>query len=503
MALELRQQLQLKLTQQLVMTPQLQQAIKLLQLSRVELIETIDQELEINPILEESESEDIPSSNDTDRGNFLQEEEPASYETQLPTLASSELEKTPWEDKAIQDINWKNFWDEDNRTSFPAYSFEKKETPNYENLVTRTTDLREHLMWQLQMSHFNYSERQSACLIIGNLGRNGYLKTTIEEIAEEVECAPEKVEDVLKKVQLFDPVGVAARDLRECLLIQIDHLSINDPLVCKLVSEHLNHIERHNYQAMARATGQSLEEIAQAIEVITALEPCPGRPFSNEEIHYIVPDIHVYKVDDEYVVVLNDDGLPRLRISSFYRNAIKNGAATPSDKDFIQGKLKSALWLIRSIQQRQKTIYRVTKSIVEFQREFLDKGIAYLKPLILRNVADDIEMHESTISRVTTNKYVHTPQGIFELKFFFSASLGRDNGPDVASYSVKEQIRQTIQVESPTRPYSDKQIVEILAKDHIRIARRTVAKYRDLMGILPSSRRKRPVINYNLKKISD
>jgi RNA polymerase sigma-54 factor len=495
MALELRQQL--KLAQQLVMTPQLQQAIKLLQLSQVELIETIEQELEINPVLEESESEDIPSSYDADRGNFLQEE-PASYETQLPTLASSESEKTPWEEKAIQDINWKDFWDEDNRTSLPAYSFEKKETLNYENLFSRTTDLREHLMWQLQMSHFNYLERQIACLIIGNLDRNGYLKTTIEEIVEEVECAPEQVEDVLKKIQLFDPVGVAARDLRECLLIQIDYLGINNPLVLKLVSEHLNHIERHNYQVMARATGKSLEEIIRAIEAIIALEPCPGRPFSSGEIQYIVPDIYVYKVDDEYVVALNDDGLPRLRISSFYRNAIKNGTTTSSAKNFIQDKLKSALWLIRSIQQRQKTIYKVTKSIVKFQREFLDKGIAYLKPLILRNVADDIEMHESTISRVTTNKYVHTPQGIFELKFFFSASLGRDDGSDVASYSVKERIRQLIQAENPARPHSDMQIVEILARDHIRIARRTVAKYRDLMGILSSSRRKRPAINYNL-----
>jgi RNA polymerase sigma-54 factor len=239
-----------------------------------------------------------------------------------------------------------------------------------------------------------------------------------------------------------------------------------------------------------------LEEIAQAIEIITNLEPCPGRQFSSEEIQYIVPDIYVNKVDDEYVVALNDDGFPRLRISSFYRDAIKNGITAPSAKDFIQGKLKSALWLIRSIQQRQKTIYRVTKSIVKFQREFLDKGIAYLKPLILRNVADDIEMHESTISRVTTNKYVHTPQGIFELKFFFSSSLGRDDGSsDVASYSVKEQIRQMIQAEDPTQPYSDKQIVEILANDHIRIARRTVAKYRDLIGILPSSRRRRPAIN--------
>jgi RNA polymerase sigma-54 factor len=499
--IELRQQL--KLAQQLVMTPQLQQAIKLLQLSQVELVETIDQELEINPVLEEAESEDISSSKDTNSNIDLQENEFISHETQIPTLASSELEKIPWEDKAIQDINWKDFWDDDNRTSLPSHSFEKKETPNYENLFARTEGLEEHLLWQLQMSHFNDIERKNACLIIGNLDRNGYLKTTVEEIAEEVGCTPENVEDVLKRVQTFDPVGVAARDLKECLLIQMEHLGINDPLLLTLVREHLNHIERHNYQAMAKATNQSLEEIARAIEIITGLEPCPGRPFSNEDIRYIVPDIYVYKVDDEYVVALNDEDMPRLRINSFYRNAIKNGIASSSAKDFIQDKLKSALWLIRSIQQRQKTIYKVTKSIVGFQREFLDKGIAYLKPLILKTVADDIEMHESTISRVTTNKYVHTPQGIFELKFFFSASLGRDDGSDIASYSVKEQIRQIIQAEVPTKPYSDKQIVEMLAKEHIRIARRTVAKYRDLLGILPSSRRKRPAINCNLKKISN
>jgi RNA polymerase sigma-54 factor len=216
-----------------------------------------------------------------------------------------------------------------------------------------------------------------------------------------------------------------------------------------------------------------------------------------------VPDIYVYKIDDEYITALNDENIPRLKISPFYLDVIKKGIATNSAKEFIQGKLKSALWLIRSIQQRQKTIYKVTNSIVKFQREFLDEGIAYLKPLILRDVADDIQMHESTISRVTTNKYVHTPQGIFELKFFFSASLGRDDGSDVATYSVKEKIRQIIQSENPARPYSDKQIVEMLAKEHIRIARRTVAKYRDMMGILASSRRKRHIIINSCKEPGD
>ncbi len=482
MALEFRQQL--KLTQQLVMTPQLQQAIKLLQLSRIELIETIGQELESNPVLEEASFGDGPS---LDR-----DEEPD--ESQLPTLASSELEKTPWEEKAIQEIDWKDFWYEDSRSSVSAYSFEKKEALNYENIVSYGSDLAEHLLWQLQMASFNETERQSGCLIIGNLDQDGYLRTSIEEIAKEVGCTPKEVEGVLKKIQLFDPIGVAARDLRECLLIQLDHLGVNDPLARELVSNYLKYIERHNYQAMAKATGQPLKEIVRAIGVITSLEPRPGRIFNNEGTQYIVPDIYVYKVDGEYVVSLNNEGMPRLKICPLYRDSLKNGTIPSSAKDFVQDKLRSAMWLIRSIYQRQKTIYKVTESIVKFQRDFLDKGISYLHPLILKNIAEDVEMHESTISRVTTNKYVHTPQGIFELKFFFSTGLRRDGDSDIASYSVKERIRQMIQAENPASPYSDKQIVEILSKDHIHIARRTVAKYRGLMGILPSSRRRRPVI---------
>ncbi len=488
MAIELRQQL--KLTQQLVMTPQLQQAIKLLQLSRIELIETINQELEANPVLEEASNEPEPeqpaqSAEGTGETNW---ETPA-----MPSLAASEEEKIPWEEKAMQEVDWKEFWDDESRTSLPSYSFEEKELPNYENLLTKTSDLTEHLMWQLQMARMSEDERQIGGLIIGNLDKNGYLKTTVEEIAQEAETSVELVEQVLKKIQLFDPVGVAARDLRECLLIQLDVLGIDDPLVREIIENHLPHLERHNYQAIVKATGHTMEEVGHAIDVITSLEPRPGRSYSTEAVQYIVPDIYVYKVDDDYVVALNDEGMPRLRINSYYREAIKNGQAPSDAKEFIQGKLKSALWLIRSIHQRQRTIYKVTKSIVKFQREFLDKGIAYLKPLILRDVAEDVGMHESTISRVTTNKYVHTPQGIFELKFFFSVGLKRgDGGEDVATQSVKERIRQLIQSEDPTKPYSDKQIADILAKDNIRIARRTVAKYRDLMGILPSSRRKRP-----------
>ncbi len=484
MAIELKQHL--KLTQQLVMTPQLQQAIKLLQLSRIELINTIQKELEQNPVLEEADSE--PSAGDTSV-----ETETEKETQEIPTLTASEDEETPWEKKAIEEEEWKAYWEDDSRRMIPSYSFEEREQPNFENLLTKKPDLVDHLLWQLQMSDMTEEERTIGYHIIGNLDSSGYLKAGVEEIAQELKVSPAMVETVLRKIQLFDPVGVAARDLRECLLVQTKYLGIDDPLVHDLIAHHLHNIEKRNYKEISKATGRSLEEIAQAIEVIKGLDPRPGNSYSSEEIHYIVPDIYIYKVDDEYVIQLNDDDLPRVRINPFYKSAIDGNASSPDVKDFIQEKYKSAVWLLKSIEQRQKTIYKVTKSIVKFQREFLDKGIEYLKPLILKDVADDVGIHESTVSRVTANKYAQTPQGLFELKFFFSASLKKQNGEDIATKIIKEKIRSIIQQENPVKPYSDKQIVDILGKEGIKIARRTVAKYRELMGILPSSRRKRPL----------
>ncbi len=492
MALELRQNL--KLTQQLVMTPQLQQAIKLLQLSRLELIETINQELEANPILEEVSAGEMEQNQDQP-GQSPTNESHEWAEQQVPDLAASDDAKIPWEKEAVKETNWQEVWDDEYRRALPSYSFEEKETPNYENIVASSSDLADHLIWQLQLSDLNHEQRRIAQHIIGNLDRDGYLKATIEEIAQASSAQEEDVEIVLRRLQEFDPVGVAARDLRECLLIQIRHLGLTDPLVQELVSEHLHQVELHNYQQIAKATGRSPEEVVQAIEVIKGLEPRPGRAFSSEATQYVVPDIYVYKVDDEYVVSLNEEEMPNLRISPFYKEAVKNGKAPDKAKEFIQEKMKSAVWLIKSIHQRKKTIFKVTQSIVKFQRDFLDRGIAYLKPLVLRDVAEDVGMHESTISRVTSNKYVHTPQGIFELKYFFSTGLPRQDGSrDIASQSVKERIKRLIEAEDPVKPYSDKQIVDILARDNIKIARRTVAKYRDLMGILPSSRRKRPKV---------
>jgi RNA polymerase sigma-54 factor len=306
-------------------------------------------------------------------------------------------------------------------------------------------------------------------------------------------------EKVLKIIQRLDPVGCAARDLRECLLVQAkvfitEGEGKDDPdaeLLPAIIRKHLKAVESKKYQAIARDLQVSLEEVVAAVKLLSHLDPKPGRNYSGEEPQYITPDVYIHKIGEEYVTVLNDDGLSKLRISQHYRNALKNGASAQS-KEYIQEKLRSAVWLIRSIHQRQRTIVKVTDSIIKFQREFLDKGIAFLKPLILRDVAEDIGMHESTVSRVTTNKYVHTPQGIYELKFFFNSSIARANGgDDIASEAVKNQIKQIVSGEPGDKPYSDQRIVEILRSQNVDIARRTVAKYREVLGILPSSKRKR------------
>jgi RNA polymerase sigma-54 factor len=487
MALELRQQL--KLTQQLVMTPQLQQAIKLLQLSRMELVEAIHQELETNPVLEETTVEEQLSTPDNGTSSAKAEE------LQLPSLSVSDDEKIPWEKKAIEEINWKDILQEERKVAIQSYSFETKEAPDYENFVSKSEGLSEHLMWQLQLSDFTEKGREIGTLIIGNLNSDGYLTASLEEISSEAKVSLDQAEHVLTRIQNFDPVGIAARDLKECLLIQFENLQIKDELVKILISDHLHDLELHNYQKIAKTTSRSMNEIAIAIEVILGLDPRPGSNFSSETPQYIVPDIYVFKIDDDYVVSMNDDGMPQLKISGYYKQALEKGFSQDDAKTFIQDKLKSAMWLMRCIQQRQKTIYKVTKSIVKFQRDFLEKGIESLKPMILKDVAEDVDLHESTVSRVTTNKYVQTPQGLFELKFFFSSALSRKNGPDVASQAVKEKIRLFIQSEDPEKPYNDSQIVDYLKKQNIKIARRTVAKYRELMGILPKNRRKRPDIN--------
>jgi RNA polymerase sigma-54 factor len=349
-------------------------------------------------------------------------------------------------------------------------------------------------MWQLKLSRFTKREMYLGEQIIGNLDENGYLVASVDEIADQNKAEKTEVEAVLGKIQEFDPPGIAARDLKECLLIQARLLGVLSPLMEAIIQGHMKDLELKNYNHIARKLRVHLPEVLHIVHLVGQMDPKPGRIYSEEKTQPIIPDVYVFKSGDEYKIVLNDDGLPRLRISNFYREIMGSNGRKANDetgKKYIREKVQSATWLIKSIQQRQKTIYRVAESIVRQQKEFFDGGMNYLKPLVLRNIADDVEMHESTISRVVTNKYMQTPRGIFELKFFFSSGINRTGGDTIASKSVKENIRKIISKENARKPLSDLEIVELLDKANITIARRTVAKYREMMGILPSSRRKR------------
>jgi RNA polymerase sigma-54 factor len=493
MAMEMRQQL--KLSQQLVMTPQLQQAIKLLQLSRMELVDLVREEMLENPVLED----DLDVANELSRqldpvgaeGESERQIENAGN-TELPvTEAAKAAENTEvrGDDHNVADFDWENYLDNYTMAPpMPAYRPDNDEMPSLEATLTRSASLYDHLVWQLKMSDLDPERMEVGMLILGNIDQDGYLKDPpLSEIAAEASVGEDIAEEVLQKIQTFDPIGVGARSLAECMLIQAMHYGDDDDLVIKIIKSHLGNLEKKNYQAIARDLRTSVEEIYEATKAIMEFDPRPGRQYSLEEPHYITPDVYVHKVGDKYFVVPNDDGLPKLKISSFYRSALDD---TKGAKEYIQDKLRSAQWLIRSIQQRQRTIIKVTESIIKFQRDFFDKGVGHLKPLILRDVAEDIGMHESTISRVTTNKYVHTPQGIFELKFFFNSGISRTNGEDLASQAVKMKIKEIISREDPRRPFSDQKIVELLKESSIDIARRTVAKYREQMNILSSSKRK-------------
>lgn len=479
MALELRQTL--KLSQQLIMTPQLQQAIKLLQLSRLELLEAIDEELEENPILEIAQADDEP-----DPKNQL-DQSPDESETK-----ENEIEEVRVEETARDDIDWENYLGEYSSTPAPPNMREAHDdAPSYENLIASKTSLTDHLLWQWRLSYITREEERIGIQLIGNLNADGYLKASPEEISALEMVSEEAVEKVLARIQELDPAGVAARDLKECLLIQLRRLDAEDGLAAVIVADYLPDLEKKKFQKIARQLKVSKEEVFAAEQIIVNLEPRPGRLFSSDEPIYILPDVHVFKLGQDYVIVLNEDGLPKLKVSSYYKGMLSSQNNIPAQtKEYVQGKLRQAMWLIRSIHQRQRTIYRVTESIVKFQRKFLDKGVEYLKPLVLRDVAEDLEMHESTISRVTTNKYVSTPQGLYELKFFFDSPVNRFYGESVASTSVKKRIKQIISAEDPKKPLSDQRIAEILRGANIDIARRTVAKYRELLGIQSSSKRK-------------
>lgn len=466
MGLELRQQL--KLSQQLVMTPQLQQAIKLLQLSRLELVETVQQELLENPFLEESDNE--------------VEQQPENKDTGTADDANAEL---------VRDADWENYLGEFSSTSKQSHAREMpEEGMSFEARLASKPSLAGHLNWQMRLSNFTEEEVAIGEIVLGNLDHNGYLQAEVHEILAMVRASEEDVENVIQKIQRLDPIGVAARTPQECLLVQLEVYKLDDdPILVSLVRDHLEDLEKNRYKPLVRKFKITMDDLKDYLDEIQKLDPMPGTNFSSTEPHYVSPDVFVYKYGDEFVIILNEDGLPRLQMNSFYVENVT--AKNEKEKDYFSEKMRSAAWLMKSLYQRQRTLYKVVESIVRFQREFFEEGVTKLKPLILKEVAEDINMHESTVSRITTSKYVSTPHGIYELKFFFNSALGLGDGSQVGSESVKALIKELISEENPKKPLSDEKIGDILKeKLDVNIARRTVAKYRSAMGIASSSKRK-------------
>jgi RNA polymerase sigma-54 factor len=493
MGIELKQGM--RLSQSLVVTPQLQQAIKLLQLSRMELTTLIQRELMENPVLEEEdEDEDVTKEIKASAGET---HEQAKIEDKGHDHSADEVGSKDGQMKEPTDFDWENYLDKYNSTeerALPRISETPEDLPTYENTLTKPESMQEHLLWQLHLSNFTAGEVDIGEEIIGNINEDGYLQSTTDEISAKTGHTLEIVEKVLRKMQDFDPVGIAARDIKECLIKQAMHLGEDAPLIKRVIEENLPDMERHNYQLIAKKQGVSLDKVKEIAHVISNMEPKPGRAYNQENPQYITPDVYVHKLGEEYIVVLNEDGLPKLQISNFYRRMLgRQESVAPQAKEYIQNKLKAAMWLIKSIHQRQRTLYRVTKSIVKHQKDFLEKGTSYLKPMVLKDVAEDIGMHESTISRVTTNKFVHTPKGIFELKYFFNSKIDGVSGEDnVASEAVKNRIQKLIDAEDLKKPLSDQDIADVLKdQNKINVARRTVAKYREMLKIPTSSRRRR------------
>lgn len=480
MSLQLKQHL--TLTQQLIMTPQLQQAIKLLQLSRLELLDTIYSEMETNPMLEEQASDDGEEEKGPEDGD----------------KSETPVEETPVDEMAVketitEDVDWESYLSEYSTSRSEGSSYDGREMPSFESTTSERTNLYSHLTWQLSMSNLSNSQKEIGVHIIGNLNPDGYLTVHVEELVEMTGHPQEEVEEALRAVQKFDPVGVAALDTRECLLIQAKFEGLEGTIVEKIILDHMDKLENKKYDQIAKNLSISIKEVLSAISIITSFEPKPGRRYNDEDTIFVSPDIYVFKVGEDYQIVLNEDGLPKLKINAYYRDILSSKSSyRDGTREYIQDKLKSAAWLIKSIHQRQRTIFRVTESLVRFQRDFFEKGITRLKPLVLRDVAEDIEMHESTISRVTTNKYVHTPQGVYELKFFFNSAINCLDGDFVSSESVKEHLKNIIKAENKAKPFSDQDVARLLKKFNINVARRTVAKYRETLGILPSRKRRQP-----------
>ncbi|MBI4691682.1 MAG: RNA polymerase factor sigma-54 [Nitrospirae bacterium] len=481
MALE--HKLELKLSQKLVLTPQLQQAIKLLQMPQLELSQTLSQELIENPfleeIMEESSGEELTreeiESIETDTGS---DDTESPLEKMMSTLNGSAVDEY-FEDRSSdgRDLGY--------------FTPGTIATLSYEQFASQGENLYDHLLWQLRLSDAPESIRQIGEVIINNLDDNGYLVATDEDIAKSTDADADNIRKAIELIQEFDPPGIGARDIRECLLLQIKQLGLEGSLPEKIIQNNIEELKKKNYQHIARLYNASLDEVVAAVKVIEGLEPKPARNFSGANVNYVIPDVFIIKTDDGYQIILNDERLPKLRINNFYKKLLlQKNSFSKEEKLFLDEKFRSATWLLKSLDQRNRTIYRVTESILNFQHDFFDGGVRNLKPLNLKDVALELSLHESTISRVTSNKYLSCGHGIFCFKYFFTSALQSNTG-EISSTSVKDMIKKIVSEEDTKKPLSDKRIVEMFKNNNIVIARRTVAKYREELKIPSQNQRRR------------
>ncbi len=534
--------LTLGLSQRLVLTPQLRQRIEMLQMTTIELSDLIQQQLLENPVLEEVASEDEtrelsenildqlanadPASNfDLPAGeteaslngsasNGAGDIDTAAYaETDVSVIgdagidaAASEAGEEMGADEgardAFEEIDFGREFQDYLDPGYKTQEFEYKEdAPTFEQFLTRPPSLAEHLEWQLHMTALSNDVREAAECVIGNLDGDGRLSATNEEIAAMGHWTEELVEEARAAVMRLDPVGCGARDARECLLVQLETLGQSDRLAARLINEHLLELQQHKLPNLSKQIGIDVETLLAEVNFIRSLDPFPGRRYSSDEPMLIAPEIYIEKLDeldddDElggYVIYFADDGSPRLRISRDYQKMIDSGKATKEERDFIRDKMRSAVDLLRNIEHRRQTIYKVVESIIKRQREFLDKGVQYIRPMMLKDIAEDIGMHLSTVSRVVNRKYAHTPQGVIELRRFFTEGMMNEEGEEVSTRIIKLKIKKLIEEEDSHNPITDDQVVKILLKDGIKLSRRTVAKYRDQMQI-HGSRERRTVV---------
>ena len=523
------------LSQRLVLTPQLRQRIEMLQMTSLELTDLIQQQLLENPVLEEVPSQeevqelaekvlDHLASSDADNTFEVAVPEAGTPSTngsgdaeglaaqvgQLDEYGENFSSSEQGEEGAASE---EGFTEEASRDAFeeidfgrefqdyldPGYKTQeieyKEDAPTFEQFLTRPPSLAEHLEWQLQMSAMDPIVRDAATAVIGNLNADGRLNATNEEIALMGQWSEEVIEQARQAIMRLDPVGCGAREVKECLLVQLEVLGEKDRLAAKLISDHLAELQQHKLPNLSKQIGVEVEVLLSELQFIRTLDPYPGRRYSSDEPILISPEIYIEKLDegdDEYVIYFADDGSPRLRVSAQYQQMLSQGVSNET-KSFIREKMRSAVDLLRNIEHRRQTIYKVVESIVQRQKDFLDHGVQHIKPMMLKDIAEDIGMHLSTVSRVVNRKYAHTPQGVIELRRFFTEGMLNEDGEEISTRIIKLQIKKLIEEEDSHNPITDDQVVKILAKDGIKLSRRTVAKYRDQMQI-PGSRERRAVV---------